>query len=201
MTAPWTSGVIRARGEDRPPRTVVKFGGSLLVRRAWPEDLGRLLAKLPGSVTIVVGGGPLVDGLRAIDAAGVGPGPLMDRLAIEAMGITATLVAEVVGLPMSTEPAHEGRCVLDAPSWIARHRRACDLPIGWTVTSDSIAAAVAGASDAELLLAKSAPPPSGASLEDLARLGWVDDQFPSAACDVADIRWAAPEPLTPTSSR
>jgi hypothetical protein len=81
--------------------------------------------------------------------------------------------------------------VLDAPSWLAVGTRLADLPVGWHVTSDSIAAAVAAACNAALWLAKSEPPPAG-DLECLARAGWVDDYFPLAAAPLGRIEWAAP---------
>jgi aspartokinase-like uncharacterized kinase len=67
------------------------------------------------------------------------------------------------------------------------------LPIGWRVTSDSIAAAVAATVGAELILAKRVPPPGPASdLESLAAAGWVDEHFPTAARGLGGIGWAAP---------
>jgi aspartokinase-like uncharacterized kinase len=74
--------------------------------------------------------------------------------------------------------------------------------VGWHVTSDSIAAAVATACGAALLLAKSVPPPeSRGSLASLAQAGWVDDYFPSVAADLERIEWAVPKGISPTSSR
>ena len=200
MSGRWQQGVIQAAA-IAPSRSIVKFGGSLLVRPHWAEELRMLLATMPGAVTIVVGGGPLVDGLRAIDAADPQPAERMDRLAIEAMGLTARLVAEATALAIAVEPAAAGMVVLDAPAWLARHRRSHPLPVGWEVTSDSIAAAVASAHAAAIVLAKSVPPPVGASLERLARERWVDDQFPVVAAGVVEIRWAAPGEVTPRSSR
>ena len=203
MTAGWLRGVIRSTTGAVVPQTVVKFGGSLLVRRTWRDELRSLVADCIGPTTIVVGGGPVVDGLRALDAASPCSAEVMHRLAIDAMGITARLAAEAASLKLAAEPACDERpVVLDAAAWLSRAGRYDDLPVGWHVTSDSIAAAVATACGAALLLAKSVPPPeSRGSLASLAQAGWVDDHFPIAAADLERIEWAVPEGISPTSSR
>ena len=202
MTAVWMRGVIRATTDTAIPRTVIKFGGSLLVRPAWRDELRSLVADSNGPTTIVIGGGLLVDGLRAIDAASPCPVEVMHRLAIDAMGITARLAAEAASLKLAAEPADAaGAVILDAAAWLSEAGRYDDLPVGWHVTSDSIAAAVATACGAMLLLAKSVPPPEcTGSLASLAREGWVDDHFPIAAADLERIEWAVPS-IIPTSNR
>jgi aspartokinase-like uncharacterized kinase len=63
------------------------------------------------------------------------------------------------------------------------------LPHGWHVTSDSIAARVAeclGA--AELVLLKSAPPPSDLSEAMDAATGYVDGHFAVAARELRSVR-------------
>jgi len=204
MTAVWMRGVIRATTDTAIPRTVIKFGGSLLVRPAWRDELRSLVADSNGPTTIVIGGGPLVDGLRAIDAAGPCSAEVMHRAAIDAMGITARLAAEAASLKLAAEPACDERAVvLDVAAWLSLAGRYDDLPMGWHVTSDSIAAAVATACGAALVLAKSMPPPPPqctGSLASLAREGWVDDHFPIAAADLERIEWAVPS-IIPTSNR
>ena len=39
MTAGWLRGVIRSATGAAVPQTVVKFGGSLLMRRTWRDEL------------------------------------------------------------------------------------------------------------------------------------------------------------------
>jgi aspartokinase-like uncharacterized kinase len=197
MTIAWEHGPIRAGSEAPCGGRVIKFGGSLLSRGGWPAALRALVGRVVAPTTIVVGGGGLVDGLRAIDAAHPLPAALAHRLAIDAMGLTARLVADATGFRLTAEPATgPAVVVLDAPSWLAVGTRLADLPVGWHVTSDSIAAAVAAASDAALWLAKSEPPPAG-DLECLARAGWVDDYFPLAAAPLGRIEWAAPATAAP----
>jgi hypothetical protein len=118
----------------------------------------------------------------------------MDRLAIESLRLSATLVAASLSLPRSRAPGRAApACVLDAAGWLSGAGRRHSLPVGWQVTSDSIAAAVATANRADLLLAKRVPPPGPASdLESLAAAGWVDEHFPTAARGLGGIGWAAP---------
>lgn len=197
----WRHGRLRADGPSPATagqRLVLKIGGSLLSRSDWPRLVTALVAAAPQpDLTLVVGGGTVVDGLRRIDAAAPQPADVMHALAIEAMRVTARLVAAAIDLPLSAAPS-SGRqtCVLDVPVWVAAEPRGRDLPAGWHVTSDAIAASVAVAISADLLLAKStAPPPftTGAgALEAVAAAGWVDDYFPTIAAGLPRIEWAAP---------
>jgi 5-(aminomethyl)-3-furanmethanol phosphate kinase len=187
----WTIAPLRT-----PPagtsRWVVRFGGSLLTRPGWPQDLLDLVGGLTGAVTIVVGGGPVVDGLRGIDAAEPMPAPVMHALAIEAMGLTGRLVAAATGFAIVGSPeAAPGATVLDAPRWWATSPLGSRLPAGWEVTSDSIAATVALETASTLVLAKRIPPPLR-DLDGLAAAGWVDPYLPTAAAGLAGILWAAP---------
>ncbi|MFM8414766.1 MAG: aspartate kinase [Planctomycetota bacterium] len=196
MTVAWQHGVIRG-APARPAGHVVKVGGSLLDRRGWPDALALLLTDLRPTL-VVVGGGQLVDGLRAIDAACPRPARLMHDLAIDAMSLTARLVADAIGLPLVRE-VEAAAGVLDAAAWLRAAGPVASLPVGWHVTSDSIAAVVAGATGRRLVLAKSVPPPVGGDdLDALAAAGWVDAYFPFAAAGVAAIAWAAPRsPVSP----
>lgn len=190
MTARWQEGTIRgASASAGRPHVVVKIGGSLLGRSNWPADLAALLATCQRPL-VVVGGGPVVDGLRSIDTASPGPPELMHRLAIEAMTLTARLVADCLRLPL-VRLAGTGGGVLDVAAWLPT--AGVELPVGWHVTSDSIAAVVAAHTERGLLLAKSVRPPhEGENLDRLAAAGWVDPWFPRTAAGLARIGWAAP---------
>lgn len=199
MTTRWQEGVVR--GGEIPAQqgglTVLKIGGSLLALASWPRLLESLVSDIGDrDVAIVVGGGPVVDGLRSIDAAAPQAPEVMHDLAIDAMHLTAELVSRSTGLPIRPAPGGTAAaCVLDVPLWMISGTRSRDLPASWDVTSDSIAARVAHEYGADLLLAKAAPPPSswcGESLLSLAGSGWVDRYFPIAAAEVARIRWTAP---------
>jgi len=191
----WRRGTLRGAPAGRPHGpTVVKLGGSLLAGPAWPAEVARLLAGIEPPLVVVAGGGRLVDALRALDAAAPQPPAVMHDLAIRCMGITARLVAAALGLPLVAEAdAASPAAVLDAAAWLGRAGRLADLPVGWHVTSDTIAAAVAVQTGAALVLVKSVPPPCpGDVLAPLAAAGWVDDFFPTAAAALADVHWAAP---------
>lgn len=197
MIAGWTTGTIRGRVDIGDRRLlVVKLGGSLLTRPRWPDELELLVSGLQCPLLLIVGGGAVVDGLRAIDAAAARPPALMHRLAIEAMRLTGAIVAQSLRLPIvtTTDGAHAA-AILDVADWLATHTAATRLPENWTVTSDSLAAVVAATVDADLLLVKSIPPPAAAhDLEALATAGWVDAAFPTAAHGVAGIEWAVTAP-------
>ena len=193
MTAAWREGTLR-NGPRPRSGLVVKVGGSLLGLHGWPARLTDLIAALgdrPPAPLLIVGGGRVVDGLREIDAAGPRPPALMHDLAIDAMSLTARIVADALGLPVVA--LADGGGVLDAATWLRCTDHAAPLPAGWHVTSDSIAALVAAETGRGLLLAKRTPPPEGGhDFERLATSGWVDAHFPVAAATIATITWAAP---------
>lgn len=193
MSVSWQSGLLRGDPAPTGTPTVLKWGGSLFARPDWPADLRTLLATIAPPATLVVGGGPLLDGLRLIDLVRPGPPAAVHWLAVDAMGLTARLVAAEAGLPLTAFPADRGVVVLDVAAWLRGAGCRADLPAGWDVTSDSIAAAVARSLRASLLLAKSVAPPSvGGDLGLLAAADWVDRHFPVAARTLATIAWAAP---------
>ena len=186
----WRLGMLRGSGEA--PSLVVKLGGSLLARPGWDRDVARLLDDLPAHRLLVVGGGPIVDGLRAVDRAAPQPAALVHRLAIDCMGHTARLVAAALDAPLVDDVGRAAStAVLDAPRWLANDGRFARLPVGWHVTSDSIAAFVAATHTAGLLLAKSVGPPCD-DVDQAAAAGWLDGHFPAACRGLAWIGWAAP---------
>jgi len=199
----WRGGVVRDLRDANDlflpvaGLVVLKAGGSLLSRPDWPALLASLVAARGSrSCCLVMGGGAVVEGLRAFDRAVPQSPQLMHDLAIDAMRLTARLVAAAMRLPLVAIPPDDGNtAVLDVPTWLAVGSRAATLPIGWEVTSDAIAARVAVEHRGSLLLAKSVPPPPcpGDQLATLARAGWVDEHFPVAAGSLSTIEWAAPD--------
>jgi hypothetical protein len=202
--------VATAQGLHFQARSVVIAAGvgAFEPRRLAPEAFkalhgqqvffaGQDPAVFAGLRCLVVGGGAVVDGLRALDRAMPQSPQLMHDLAIDAMRLTARLVAATMNVRLaSIPPDDDGVAVLDVPAWLAAGSRAAALPAGWQVTSDSIAATVAVEHGGRLLLAKSVPPPpcpdDGDLLLSLARAGWVDEHFPVAARPLATIEWAVP---------
>ena len=191
----WQRGTLRGSpaADGRTP-TVVKLGGSLFARSGWRAEVTTLLAGIATPWLVVTGGGSLVDALRALDAAAAQPPELMHDVAIRCMGVTARLAAAALGLPLVVEADPAAPAAgLDTAAGLGRAGRLATLPVGWHVTSDSIAAAVAANVGGTLLVVKSVPPPCpGPDLAALAAAGWVDDFFPTAAAPLAEVRWAAP---------
>jgi aspartokinase-like uncharacterized kinase len=196
MTSTWTYGVLRSTGAPAP-HEIIKLGGSLLVMPDWPTRVAELVRDRAAirPVLLVVGGGAIVDGLRAIDAAAPQDAALVHELAIGLMGTTARLVADAIAAPLVTDQAEASAAVLDVPRWLSCDGRLRGLPVGWNVTSDSIAASIAAATHADLLLVKRVPPPDSTHaerLESLVRSGWIDGGFSLAAAGLTRITWAAP---------
>jgi aspartokinase-like uncharacterized kinase len=158
---------------------VFKVGGGLLKQ---PGDLDRVLAFISDRarrqrVLIVPGGGPFADAVRAVDARVGLSDDAAHWMAIRAMEQYASVIADrmpgsvlVSDLPEIDAAIAASRVpVLTPYRWV---RDADPLPHSWDVTSDSIAAWVAGAVGAcRIVLVK----PSGASGADL-----VDPYFARA---------------------
>ena len=167
---------------------VVKLGGSLL---DWP-DLSTafrkwLAAEPPAASVLVVGGGPLVEAVRALDRVHGMSDEAAHWLAIRTMGVTAAFVAKLCGMPLVDSLAGirdlpECACVLDVERFLREDGAGPDpLPAGWQVTSDSIAARLARVVDAtELVLLKSELPTDPNDRAAWSREGYVDEHFPIA---------------------
>jgi probable H4MPT-linked C1 transfer pathway protein len=164
---------------DKQVDLVIKVGGGLL---AHIDHLDRVLAAIAElardrNVLIVPGGGPFADAVRAVDVR-VGLGDEQAHwMAILAMDQYAHLLAAriprgtVVQTRSAISDAHaRGQVPVVAPStWLSA---ADPLPHTWDVTSDSIAAWIAGEVRApRLVLVK----PPGAQGQDL-----VDGYFSTA---------------------
>jgi 5-(aminomethyl)-3-furanmethanol phosphate kinase len=138
---------------------VVKIGGGLMAVPGAVAAVGATVAAMArrDRVVVVPGGGPFADLVREVDRRDGLPASTAHWMAILAMDqyahlLTeriegATLVEDTGGIGVALAA---GRVAVLAPSrWI----RAADvLPRSWDVTSDSIAAFVAGALDASRLI-------------------------------------------------
>jgi len=163
--------------------TVVKLGGSF----AFSPDLKdwiTAIARCAGRVVIVPGGGPFADAVRAAQAQ-MG----FDHHAAHRMGL---LAMEQYGCAIKS--LHEGLALADSldsvrnclasglvPVWLPSRMASelTDIPQSWDVTSDSLAAWLAGKIGAErLLLVKHVEPARGAMhATDLAAHNVVDKAF------------------------
>jgi aspartokinase-like uncharacterized kinase len=170
---------------------VIKLGGSLLDWPQLPVRLHRWLAGQPSAANVlIVGGGPIVEGLRTIDRAQRLSAAAAHWLAIDAMSLTARVLVELLPGAALIETLRDVEVaksdqlfVLDvAPLLRAEQGSHTALPESWDVTSDSIAAHVAHRLQAaELVLLKSTAAPDAASAEVLSAAGYVDAYFPQAA--------------------
>jgi hypothetical protein len=157
---------------------VVKLGGGCLARASDFEAALRALAAAP-PVLVVPGGGPFADAVRTVDTRLAVADDAAHWMAVLAMDQMAHLIASrlpsaaVVESPGEIEAAvAASRVPVLAPfRWL---RQADPLPHTWDVTSDSIAAWIAGAIGAtRLVLVK----PSGAHGAGLAD-AWFDRALP-----------------------
>ena len=142
-----------------PLLTVIKIGGGLA---STPEALDRVCREVGHlaryhAILVVPGGGPFSDAVRRFDQdIGVSP-DAAHWMAILGMDQYAHVLADrIPGALLVEEPGavltevKPGRVAVLAPS---RWMRSADvLPHTWEVTSDSIAAFVAGAVDAARLI-------------------------------------------------
>jgi aspartokinase-like uncharacterized kinase len=139
--------------------TVIKIGGGLT---AVPGALDRVCAAVTAAacdhrILVVPGGGPFADAVRRFDRSfGLSP-DAAHWMAVLAMDQYAhVLVQRIAGALLIEEPGavferlKPGSAAVLAPSrWM---RSADALPHTWEVSSDSIAAFVAGALDAARLI-------------------------------------------------
>jgi probable H4MPT-linked C1 transfer pathway protein len=159
---------------------VLKIGGGML---GTPGDLEAVCAWLDRQAgrraLLVPGGGPFADAVREMDARQRLSPDAAHWMAIRAMDVFAEQVASrltrgvVVETPDEIRAAiRQGRVPVLAPS---RWLRATDpLPHGWVVTSDSIAAWVAGEVGAARLILVKARGARGETLTD----GFFDRALP-----------------------
>ena len=175
---------------------VAKVGGSLFDVPDLPTRLRCWLDRQPGANVLIAGGGPFADVVRRVDATLSIGDSAAHRLAIDAMQMSARLLAELMPeaeLLHSLADARErvaggGSIVLDPTETL--HSPNCRLPHSWDVTSDSIAAYVAGELQAdEFVLFKSMPLPANLNRWQAAESGLVDNYFEQAAADFASVRW------------
>jgi aspartokinase-like uncharacterized kinase len=170
--------------------TVVKFGGS----HAGSDNLAgwlRALATCGGQVVVVPGGGVFADTVRAAQSR-IGfddtTAHAMALLAMEQFGLALTSLEPRFRMAASIAAIRQVLRDGDVPVWAptAMVLRAADIPASWDITSDSLAAWLAGRIKAtHLLLVKhGAVAGTPVKAEQLAARGVVDPVFPwfLAAC-------------------
>jgi len=181
--------------------TIVKLGGSLAhspQREAW---LAALIS-WGGPLILVPGGGPFADGVRnAQNALGFDDAAAhrMALLAMEQFAIVLGAHSDAFVLAGSLAEMNSALEAGKIPIWLPSHMAliADDLPASWDVTSDSLAAWLAGTYGARrLLLIKSCDSRAPVSARDLAADQIVDPLFPRfAAQSHAEVWLAGPASL------
>jgi len=175
------------------PPLVVKIGGSLFDL----PDLGARLAcwlerNARGAVLLVPGGGPFAEAVRNLDRRHGLDAETAHWLAVHAMTLSArflqALLGERAALAEDWEDCRrtgrEGRIpITDAYTFLEKDEHHSDhLPHTWSVSSDSIAARIAVLAKASrLILLKSVSIPEAMDWPEAARLGFVDEYFPTLA--------------------
>lgn len=170
-------------GPSPLPAEVVKLGGSLLASSRLAQLLGRL-AQTGAPLVLVPGGGAFADAVRTEQPRLRLSDEAAHRMAILAMEQTAHALADIEPRfalcpdEAAIDGAHaDGRAALWLPARLALD---AELPAGWDVTSDSLAAWLAiRLSAARLTLVKSAPAAAPDGPPQLwAQAGLVDGHFP-----------------------
>ncbi|MDF2619260.1 MAG: aspartate/glutamate/uridylate kinase [Xanthobacteraceae bacterium] len=164
---------------------IVKLGGSLLGDERLPALLVAL-ARRGAPLVLVAGGGPLADGVRALQPRLGLSDAACHRMAILAMEQTAIAFADLApdlmlaDTPEAIADAHaQGCAALWLPARMALAAR--ELPESWDLTSDSLAAWLAAELGAARLTLVKSTPASGPTPADWAASGLVDPLFPSFA--------------------
>ncbi|ACK51325.1 aspartate/glutamate/uridylate kinase [Methylocella silvestris BL2] len=177
---------------------VAKLGGSLAgspQRDAW---LAALVASTRRLV-LVTGGGPFAGAVRAAQAAMGFDEAIAHRLALLAMEQYAIVIAarqDRFALAATRDDIAAALARNRIPVWLpsAMALAAAEIPQSWDMTSDSLAAWLAGElAAAQLLLIKSSNVEEPASARGLAGDGVVDPLFPHfAARSRASVFFAGP---------
>jgi aspartokinase-like uncharacterized kinase len=167
----------------------------------FPDVIRRVLAQRPGNAAVLVaGGGPAADVVRQWDRIHNLGDEAAHELALEAMDLTASLLARFFPEARLVRSKSQLRMavadgvisILCAGCFLKAAEVQTHAPLehSWRVTSDSIAAWTAEVvAAAELVLIKSVPVPRGTSLIEATVAGLVDEQFPVVAGNLPLIGW------------
>jgi 5-(aminomethyl)-3-furanmethanol phosphate kinase len=178
-----TPGLRRAGGPPRARLAVVKLGGSHALGPHL-EDWLQAIAAEAGSIVIVPGGGPFADAVRAAQASmgfDDGAAHAMALMAMAQFGRALQSLNPCLSVTSSRSAIRraleDGKVPVWSPEPMAR---AAALPESWELTSDSLAAWLAGALRAgQLVLVKHSRFEAAAcDVHDLVARGVVDPLFP-----------------------
>lgn len=181
--------------EPRLPLTVIKVGGSLFDLPDLPDRLDLLLTP-NGQNVLVFGGGEEVDDLRRHAETNAISEEEAHWEAIRLMSRSAVRqsrrwpIAKFASSFDHIEQIHESLTIFDAANELLNDGSRT-LPVGWHVTSDSIAAwAALKLTATELILLKSVSHRESMSIQQAAECGWLDAYFPTIAkeLEIAGIK-------------
>jgi aspartokinase-like uncharacterized kinase len=166
-----------------PGPTVIKLGGSFAFS-AYLGDWIAAIASCAGRIVIVPGGGPFADQVRAAQAQMGFDDQAAHRMALLAMeqyGCAIKSRHEALSLADSLDSIRRGLADDLVPVWLPTLMAlgAAEIPQSWDVTSDSLAAWLAGKiGAARLVLVKQVKPAHGtARVADLTKRDIVDAAF------------------------
>jgi aspartokinase-like uncharacterized kinase len=174
---------MRSKSRTESPLLVAKLGGSLHAAPELPHWIAALKC-WPHRLTLVCGGGPFADAVRGAQP-GMGfsdaTGHAMALLAMEqyALALAQLYMLDMASTRAEIEALHaSGKIALWRPS--AMVAAAADIAADWRVTSDSLAAWLAGETQASfLLMIKSVDVAPGLTIEDLSDREVVDQALPA----------------------
>lgn len=184
---------------NNPLRTLIKLGGSLLNVPNLGIQLRRWLdANVPPESLLIVGGGALADVIRALDQNHRLSDEAAHALAIKCMATNTHLVchllpnSKIIETPADMVKAwveQQTPLLLPGDLFWQTSQAARWVKPTWDFTSDSLAAAVALAMQAdELILLKSANAPNQPHYATWSEQGLVDRCFPSLAQIIPRVR-------------
>jgi aspartokinase-like uncharacterized kinase len=173
---------------------VVKVGGSLFDWPALGPKLARWLNENASAESLIVpGGGVFADQVRKLDKIHRLSEETAHWAALRAMTMSAGFLTELLDehgydldfsrietvLDCTDSWSRRDRPILDAYAFLSRDDLSAGaLPHSWAVTSDSVSARLAELLDAEIVLLKSADPPSN-NIREWASAGYVDPFLPT----------------------
>ncbi|OAI04745.1 uridylate kinase [Methylomonas methanica] len=161
---------------------VIKLGGSLLETAALPACLAAI-ANRAGPIVIVPGGGPFAEQVRIAQRRWHFDDVAAHRMAILAMQQMALLMHSLMpefAIVVDADSLCSAWQVKPVLIWSPQVEQLdkAEIVASWDITSDSLAAWLAGYIEAdELIVVKSAPISEQASLPDLQRQGILDAAF------------------------
>ncbi|QDS89746.1 Amino acid kinase family protein [Rosistilla ulvae] len=188
--------------DKKPPIRVVKLGGSLLINADLEVAVRRwLTAQTQRKTAIIVGGGELIDVMRAMDRRFELDLAAMHwrciRLLRHTFEIVAELMPELVPIGDATTLnrwSHDSRdrsaalVAVDA-FYGPNSRGPISLPTNWATTTDSIAALLAQQLEAtDLVLLKSCSVAKEIDWPEAARREIVDAAFPQFIEGIPEVR-------------